>query len=79
MEEASELKCKICSKEALSNDYCMLHEKAYQILMGKFETWKRALDLSWKDYLNEIVKHPLTGTKAREVAEALLSKQNKTG
>jgi len=72
------LKCKICSKEAVSHDYCILHENAYQNLNEKFETWKGALDISWDDYLNEIIKNPLTGVKAREVAEALLSKTIKS-
>lgn len=67
------MKCKICSKEAVDKEYCRLHEKAHRNLMDKFEMWKEALDLSWKDYLNEIVKNPLTGTKAKEVAETLLS------
>ncbi len=53
----------------------MLHEKARQNLMEKFEAWKKALDLSWKDYLKEIIQNPLTGTRAREVAEALLVEQ----
>lgn len=68
-------KCRICDKEAASTSYCMLHEKARQNLMEKFEAWKKALDLSWKDYLKEIIQNPLTGTRAREVAEALLVEQ----
>ena len=69
------LKCKICGKEAVNEGYCVLHGKAYRNLIEKFETWKKALDLSWKDYLNEIVKNPFAGTKAKEVAEALLSEK----
>ena len=69
------LKCKICGKEAANEDYCVLHEKAYRNLMERFETWKKALGVSWKDYLREIVKNPFTGTKAKEVAENLLSKE----
>ncbi len=53
----------------------MLHEKARQNLMEKFEAWRRALDLVWKDYLKEIIKNPFTGARAREVAEALLVEQ----
>jgi len=69
------LKCKICGKEAVNKDHCALHDKAHQNLMEQFETWIKALDISWKDYLNEIVKNPFTGTKAKEVAETLLSKE----
>ncbi len=64
--------CKVCSRKATSKGYCMLHEKAYQNLIEKFEVWKKALTISWKGYLEEIINNPLTGTKAREVAEVLL-------
>lgn len=72
------LKCKICGKEIVNRDYCTLHENAYQNLIEKFELWKKALNLSWKDYLNKIIENTLTGTKAKEVAEALLSEENKS-
>jgi len=65
-------KCKICGKEAPYKSFCVLHEKAYQNVVEKFEEWKKALDLSWKDYLKEIIKNPLAGTKAKEVAATLL-------
>ena len=68
------MKCKICSKEAINEEYCLLHEKAYQNLMEKFETCKKALNVSWEDYLDAIIENPSAGTKAKEVAEALLSK-----
>jgi hypothetical protein len=59
----------------VSKDYCSLHERAYQNLAEKFEEWKRALSISWDDYLDQVAKNPLTGTKAREVAEALRPKK----
>lgn len=40
--------------------------------MQKFEIWKNAADVSWEQYLNELVKNPLTGVRAKEVAEHLL-------
>lgn len=67
--------CKICGKQAISKDYCVLHEKAYQNLTEKFEKWKKASGISWKDYLKEVTKNPLTGARAREVAEALLQEK----
>lgn len=69
------LKCKICGKEGVNEGYCVLHERAYQNLMEQFETWKKALGISWKDYLKEIINNPFTGMKAREVAENLFSKE----
>lgn len=67
------MNCKVCNRKAVSKGYCAIHEKAYQNIMEKFEVWKEALTISWKGYLKEIVKNPLTGAKAKEVAEALLS------
>jgi len=70
------LRCKVCSREAQTqSEYCELHEKAYQSIRQKFEVWKKASDVEWKEYLENIAKNPLTGTWAREVAENLLSKE----
>jgi hypothetical protein len=55
--------------------------KAYESIIEKYELWKRALEISWKEYLSEIVKNPLTGEWVREVAEHLIKsgeKQNVT-
>jgi hypothetical protein len=65
------LRCECCSREA-RNEYCELHEKAYAGVVQKFEMWKHAVDVSWEQYLNEIVKNPFTGAWAKEVAERLL-------
>jgi hypothetical protein len=50
----------------------VLHEKARQSVAERYERWREALRLTWRDYLNEIIKNPATGAKAREVAETLL-------
>jgi hypothetical protein len=66
------LKCKICNKEAAAeNSYCTLHAKAYENIVKKYDEWKKALEISWKEYLSEIAKNPLTGEWAKEVAESL--------
>lgn len=70
------MKCKVCSRETYSqSEYCELHEKAYQSIHRKFEVWKKASGVDWKNYLKEIAKNPLTGTWAKEVAENLLSEE----
>lgn len=66
------MKCKICNREA-QNKYCELHEKAYRGIVEKYEDWKKALDIEWKEYLDELVKNPFTGVWAKEVASALVS------
>jgi hypothetical protein len=75
------LNCKICSREAGEDNYCDIHKKAYENIVKKYEFWKRALEVSWKEYLSEIVKNPLTGEWIKEVAEHLIEsgeKQNVT-
>jgi hypothetical protein len=53
--------------------YCGLHEKAYENIRKKFENWKSALNIEWRNYLQEVAKNPSTGVWAKEVAENLLS------
>ncbi|NWG11663.1 hypothetical protein HXY33_07990 [Candidatus Bathyarchaeota archaeon] len=46
--------------------------KAYESVDGKYKIWNKALEISWKEYLSEIVKNPFTGEWAKEVAEYLV-------
>jgi len=64
------MKCRICNKEAVEK-YCELHEKAYRSIVQMYEDWKRAMDISWREYLNEILKNSYTGSWAKEVVEKL--------
>jgi len=66
------LKCKVCSREAGEKGYCELHLKAYENILKKYSLWKKALKISWQEYLSEIDKNPLTGEWAREVAGYLI-------
>ena len=67
-------KCKACSREAdEKGEYCGPHAKAYENILGKYDKWKKALDIAWKDYLKEIINNPLTGVWAKEVAQQLLA------
>jgi hypothetical protein len=65
----------VCEREA-SEKYCVLHEKSYRNVVHKFEEWKRAADVSWKEYLKELVENSYTGTWAKEVAEDLLKNKD---
>jgi len=67
--EGKKLSCKICGKEAVADDYCKLHKKAYESIIRKYENWNHALEISWKEYLSEIANNLLTGEFARQVAE----------
>lgn len=68
------MKCEICDREA-KDKYCELHERAYKSVVKKYEGWKEAMEISWKEYLNEVAKNPYTGSWAKEVAEQLIKKE----
>lgn len=67
------MKCKICEREAI-NEYCELHEKVNKNIVKKYNVWNKALNISWKEYLNEIAKNPYTGSSAKELATHLMKK-----
>jgi len=72
------LKCKVCSREAQvqpQSKYCELHQKAYENISKKFEVWKKASNMEWKEYLSQVARNTFTGTWAKEVAESLLSEK----
>ncbi len=66
------MKCMVCDREAVEK-YCEFHEKAYQNVVQKFEDWKRAIGVSWKQYLETVLENSFTGAWAKEVAKQLLS------
>ena len=51
--------------------YCDSHAKAYENITKNYEYWKKALEISWKEYLSEIAKNSFTGQWAKETAEYL--------
>jgi hypothetical protein len=51
--------------------------KAYGSIVKKHDAWKRALNISWKEYLSEVAKNSLTGEWAKEVAEHLIRNEEK--
>jgi hypothetical protein len=71
------LNCEICNRQTAESCYCEFHAKAYENIVKKYERWKVALEISWKEYLSEIVKNPLTGEWAKEVAERLINEGEK--
>jgi hypothetical protein len=54
------------------NNYCQFHLRAYEHILANFEQWKKALDISWKEYLSEIAKNPLSGEWVKEVAQHVI-------
>ncbi len=71
------MKCKICSRDAKSEGLCVFHSRAYQNILGKFNAWRKASEVSWTQYLAEIQKNSLTGEWAKEVADHLIRVEKK--
>ena len=76
-EESGEksLTCLICQREVEDNELCSFHLAAYNSLVQQYETWKKALVISWKDYLRKVEMNSVTGDWAREVANYLSKKE----
>jgi hypothetical protein len=66
------MKCRVCSRETDEVDFCTSHLKAHQSVVENYDVWKKALGLSWEEYLSEIEKNSLTGEWAKEVAKYLI-------
>jgi hypothetical protein len=69
------LNCKICPRKPVKNGFCQMHLKAYENIVEKYDFWRKALKISWKEYLSEIEQNPLTGEWAKEVANYLISNE----
>jgi len=69
------LNCKICQREAAKDGFCESHAKAYANLMSGFEVWKRALGISWKEYLSQVAENSSAGDWVKEVAKVLLENE----
>jgi hypothetical protein len=55
----------------------MIHLKAYENIVEKYDCWRKALKLSWREYLSEIERNPLTGEWTKEVASYLSNSEEK--
>jgi hypothetical protein len=69
------LKCKVCNRETEKVDFCAFHFEAYQSVTNGYDVWKKAVGLSWEEYLSVIEKNSLTGEWAKEVAKYLIDNE----
>ncbi|MBN1245284.1 hypothetical protein JXA31_06795 [Candidatus Bathyarchaeota archaeon] len=69
------MNCKICQRKAVTEEFCQIHLKAYKNLAEKYDCWRKALKISWREYLSEIEQNPLTGEWAKEVASYLINNE----
>jgi hypothetical protein len=68
------VKCRLCYKATSKREeYCTLHRKALENVISGFKVWRKALGVSWKEYLSKLADNPLTGEAAKEVARHLLT------
>jgi hypothetical protein len=71
------LNCPICSREVGERGYCRMLTVVCRVIIKKYDRWKKAMEISWKEYLSEIAKNPLTDEWAREVARYLIEVESK--
>lgn len=71
------MKCKICDRESSKEGICSLHLKAYENLTNTFDKWRKALNVSWREYLSQIVENSSAGNLVKETAEYLLENEEK--
>jgi hypothetical protein len=69
------LNCKICNRKSAKNGFCQMHLKAYENIVEKYGVWRKALKVSWREYLSEIEQNSLTGEWAKEVANYLTNNE----
>ena len=69
------MNCKICQRKAVTEEFCQIHLKAYKNIIETYDCWRKALKISWREYLSEIEQNPLTGEWAKEVASYLITNE----
>ena len=66
--------CIVCDRETQENSvYCKHHQAAYSNLEESYSQWRRALGLSWTEYLEKVEKVSGTGVWVKEVIKGILS------
>lgn len=55
--------------------FCEKHKKAYEKLVETYKEWRKAMGVSWKEYLNLVARNQGTGLWVIEVAEYLVKKE----
>jgi len=71
------MKCIVCNRACDKKGYCRFHKKALQNIVKSYPSWKKALGLSWEEYLNEISENSITGEWAKEVVKHLIKSGEK--
>ena len=65
------MSCPVCGKPSVDT-FCSAHEMAYQNILEAYDVWRRAMDVSWREYLERARSNPNSGRWAQEVCAHLL-------
>jgi len=66
-------KCRVCHRATKKDAaYCRQHLQAYNNLEKAYTQWRFALDISWTEYLEKVIKAPGTGQWAKDVVTGIL-------
>jgi hypothetical protein len=67
--------CRLCRRET-DSEFCAYHSRARSEVAGAYKSWSEAYgELTWREYLNRVIKNPETGQWAVEVAKLMLDKE----
>ena len=73
------VKCQACNRKVESKDFCKYHLLAYKVLKQNYSVWCKAYcKLSWKEYLERLLKVKDTGLWVKDVIKLEL-KENRRG
>jgi hypothetical protein len=64
--------CAVCDRPTSSEEvYCEYHLKALESLRDFYGQWNEALEISWDEYLKQLLETEGTGIWIRELAQYL--------
>ena len=69
------MKCDICGKDC-KEKLCEWHKISYDQLNDLFKYYQEIKDISWNDYLKEVIDNRNSGIWVKEVASYILKKES---
>ena len=66
-------RCSLCHREGIEEGYCGYHRVAHANLVGAYEAWDKSVELTWNEFLGDVIQAKETGEWAKDVARDLLS------
>ena len=69
------MKCDVCGKDC-DEKLCEWHKISYDQLNDLFKYYQEIKDISWNDYLKEVIDNRNSGIWVKEVASYILKKES---